>query len=289
MITVTAGTSDPLIFTASLHGAAVYLDSFAIKALAKGDPTRRRRFVDSIHMGAELLFSVANAAELSGPKENSFDIIKNFLNDLGAHWYPVELNILEVVKREAEGASRSECCLSAQFMRDCIKIFMRRYGDLGGIIDLSEDFFRLGPVMDWVASQRESIARGKAQFDEMLRTRIRLQCDKRKNDPEWMERNYPRLPFKQSSPATFVFINLNRILILEAKSHQLKKGDGIDLSHAVMASAFAKFGVIDKHWKRRIAALPTPNQLARIYYELELDQMIDDIEAATQARSLSST
>jgi hypothetical protein len=289
MITVTAGTSDPLIFTARLHGAAVYLDNFAIKALAKGDPERRRRFVDSIHKGAELLFSVANAAELSGPKENSFDIIKNFLNDLGAHWYPVELNILEVVKREAEGASPSECCVSKQFMRDCIKIFMRRYGDLGRIVDLSEDFFRLGPVMDWVASQRESIARGKAQFDEMLRTRIRLQCDKRKSDPEWMERNYPRLLFNPSVPATFVFINLNRTLILEAKSHQLKKGDGIDFSHALMASAFANFGVIDKHWKRRIAALPTPNQLARIYYELELDQMIDDIEAATQARSLSST
>ena len=57
MITVTAGTSDPLIFTAKLHGAAVYLDNFAIKALAKGDPARRRRFVDSIHNGAELVFS----------------------------------------------------------------------------------------------------------------------------------------------------------------------------------------------------------------------------------------
>jgi hypothetical protein len=42
-----------------------------------------------------------------------------------------------------------------------------------------------------------------------------------------------------------------------------------------MASAFATFGAIDKQWKRRIAALPTPNQLARIYQEPELDQMID--------------
>jgi hypothetical protein len=284
MITVTAGTTDPLIFTAKLHGAAVYLDNFAIKALAKGDPARRRRFVDSIHNGAELLFSVANAAELSGPKDNSFDIIKRFLNDLGAHWFPVELNVLEVVKREVEGASPSECCVSIQFMRDCIKTSLREYGPKSGrVVNLSEDFFRLGPVMDWVASQRESIARGKAQFDEMLRTRIRLQCAKRKNDPEWMEQNYPILPFNPSLPANFVFINLNRTLILEAKSHQLKKGDGIDLSHAVMASAFANFGAIDKHWKRRIDALPKPNQLARIYYEPELDQMIDDIEAALKS------
>ena len=83
MITVTAGISDPLIFKAKLQGAAVYLDNFAIKALAKGDPDRRRRFVDLVQNGAELLFSVANAAELSGPKNNSFDIIRGFLNDLG--------------------------------------------------------------------------------------------------------------------------------------------------------------------------------------------------------------
>lgn len=285
MITVTAGISDPLIFTAKLDGAAVYLDNFAIKAIAKGDPARRRRFVDSIHKGADLLFSVANAAELSGPRDNSFNVIKSFLNDLGAHWYPVELNILEVVERERRGASPSECCVSKQFMKDCIKIFVRKHGDVSRIVSFSEDFFRLGPVMDWVASQRDSIARGKAQFDEMLRMRILRQCEKRKNDPEWMEQNYPLLPFNSSFPATFVFINLNRTLILEAKSHQLKKGDAIDLSHAVMASAFATFGAIDKHWKRRIDALPTPNQLARIYYEPELDQMMDDIEAAAQAKA----
>jgi hypothetical protein len=281
MITASAGTSDPLIFTANLHGAAVYLDNFAIKALAKGDPSRRRKFVDAIHRGAELLFSVANAVELSGPKDKSFDIIKAFLNELGAHWFPVELNVLEVVKREAQGAGPSRSCVSVDFMRDCVKVFLTE--DLPGsgrVVNLSEDFFRLGPVMDWVASQRDSITRGKAQFDEALRTRIRMQCAKRKVDPEWMEQNYPVFPFVKSHPANFVLINLNRTLILEASSHRLKKGDGIDFSHAVMASAFANFGALDKHWKRRLDGLPKPNDVARIYYEPELDHMVDDIETA---------
>ena len=174
-------------------------------------------------------------------------------------------------------------------MKDCIKSSFRELGDSGRVVNLSEDFFRLGPVMDWVASQSESIAKGKAQFDDMLRSRIRLQCAKREDDPEWMERNYPVLAFNQSFPASFVFVNLNRTLILEAKSHQLKKGDGIDFSHAVMASAFATFGAIDKHWKRRIEALPKPNQLARIYYEPELDQMLDDIETALKCNRSTST
>ena len=79
------------------------------------------------------------------------------------------------MKREERGLSPSECCVSVQFMKDCIKSSFRELGNSGRAVNLSEDFFRLGPVMDWVASQTESIAKGKAQFDDMLRTRIRLQ------------------------------------------------------------------------------------------------------------------
>jgi hypothetical protein len=55
-------------------------------------------------------------------------------------------------------------------------------------------------------------------------------------------------------------------LVLEAKQFRLKKGDGLDFSHAVMGSAFASVVTLDKHWKRRIEGLPKPNQLAHIYY-----------------------
>jgi hypothetical protein len=56
----------------------------------------------------------------------------------------------------------------------------------------------------------------------------------------------------------------------------LKKGDGSDFCHAVMASAFATAATLDKHWKRRVEGLPKPNQLARIYYQPELDKMVAD-------------
>ena len=59
-----------------------------------------------------------------------------------------------------------------------------------------------------------------------------------------------------------------------------KKGDGNDFFHSVMASAYASFAALDQHLKRRIERLPKPNNLARIYYEPELPQMIADIEAA---------
>jgi hypothetical protein len=62
-------------------------------------------------------------------------------------------------------------------------------------------------------------------------------------------------------------------------------GDGADFCHAIMGPAFANFATLDRHWKRRILALPKPNGLARIYYARELDQLTEDIEAAIATHS----
>jgi hypothetical protein len=85
-------------------------------------------------------------------------------------------------------------------------------------------------------------------------------------------------------PATFVYVNLVRTLILEAKSYQLKRGDGSDFSHAVVGAAFSSVATLEKQWKRRIEALPTPNRLARIYYLPEIDNMLTTIEEWLRTR-----
>ncbi len=66
---------------------------------------------------------------------------------------------------------------------------------------------------------------------------------------------------------------------MEAKQRQLKEGDGLDFCHAVIASSFASVTALDKHWKRRIENLPTPNGLAPVYYAAELDKLVDDLES----------
>jgi len=54
MIKVTASEDTLFTLNAKIRaGVAVYLDNFAIKELAKGDPERRRRFVAAVHQGAE--------------------------------------------------------------------------------------------------------------------------------------------------------------------------------------------------------------------------------------------
>ena len=281
MIRAASGTDAPLTFHASAEGVKVYLDNFALLEFAKGDSSRRQRLVTAFRRGANLLFSVGNAAELSGPQGASSAALRTFLDELGPHWYPVELNPVEVVERELRGAPEAESCLSEDFFRQYFVTRTSCYEPSSGrIIDLSEQFYSLGAVIDWLVPQRESLRKANAGLDAALISKIgeyRVEFDR---DPQSLDRAFPVLAFNSSKPATFAYVSLARTLVLEAKAYKFMKGDGTDFCHAVMASAFSNFGTLDKQWKRRVEGLPQPNGLARIYYEPELNQMVDDIESA---------
>ena len=80
MIRVKPEQNSPLSLHASIGGLAVFLDTFAIKELARGNSSLGKRFIAAVHRGAEVLFSVSNAAELSGPQGVSFLEMRDFLN-----------------------------------------------------------------------------------------------------------------------------------------------------------------------------------------------------------------
>jgi hypothetical protein len=148
------------------------------------------------------------------------------------------------------------------------------------VIDISEELFGLGHVMDWLAPQRDSIARGKKELDRALIERIKDYRAEHDASPDWLNEHFPVLAFNPAFPAMFTYVNLIRILILESRSFAMEPGDGIDFCQAVIGSAFSTFATLDKKWKRRIEMLPKPNRLARIYYSAQLDLLVDDIEAA---------
>jgi|SRR6266478_2605398 len=262
----------PVTFKATVRGLAIYLDNWAVGDLAEGDPSRRKRFIVALCSGsADLMFSVTNAAELAGPQGKSFDVVKSFLNEVGPNWFPVELDAFAVVQREQTGADAAASCISEGFMKAYFASRTSTYSPGSGkVIDLSEVFTGLGAVLDWVGSERDWIRKDSELLDNALKAAI---C----KDRAKYERNpLPALPFNTSRPATFTSYNLVRTLL--AESNHLKKGDGLDFFHAVMASSFATVATLDGPWKRRIEKLLKPNKLARIYSGQKLDKMVTDIE-----------
>jgi hypothetical protein len=266
----------PVTFESIVAGLAIYLDNWAVIDLAEGDPSRRIRFIQSLRVGGDLLFSVTNAAELAGQKGCSVDAVRTFLDEVGPHWFPVELEPIKVVRREQKGANWSESCIAHDFIQAYFSNRTAGYSASSRkIIDLSRDFFSLGAVVDWV-TKSQSLPKLSQEFDGLLKTSAgKRPANKRTR--AWLDQNYPAQPFNPQTPATFVFHNLLRTVILE--SGQLKRGDGLDFCHTVIASAFASVAALDKHWKKRIEGLPKPNKLARMYSGPELDNMVTDIES----------
>lgn len=282
MLNITSGDDGALFsVNASLTGVAVYLDHFAIMDLAEGDVSRRQRFISALHSGgAELLFSVSNLVDLSGPLGHSLDAAKIFLDEIGAHWFPVELDPNIVVKRERDGIGPAHNCLSERFLKDFLADRIRK--NSGPIIVLSADSFRLGAVLEWIAPQRDSLRKSLADLDEALIKRIDGYRDEFKRDPAWLDRAFPALPSHPSHPATFAYLNLVRTLIVEAsQGRKLKKGDGMDFCHTVIACGCASAVMLDKHWKRRVETFPQPNHIAPIYYGPNLDNLVSDLYACT--------
>jgi hypothetical protein len=266
---------------ASVRRVGVYLDNDSLIGLAKGDHGRRARFIAAIDHGADLMFSPVNAIEVIGPEcKSSLDAIRAFLNAIGPHWFPLEgWDVMGIIDREANGASRDDACASTWFMEH---FFAGRNIQLYGEqrLDLvPPDFFQLGAILDILGPSREHLRQKVDVFQGELAGTLKRLRKAYESNHRGFDEVVPRQRFDPSRPATFAYWGLLRSLVLEAKAFQFKKGDAADLCHAVGASAFANLATLDKQWKRRIENLPKPNGLAPIYYKPELDQLVADLEA----------
>lgn len=282
MLNFTSGSGgEAFQLHASLTGSAIYLDTFAIMDIAEGDATRRKQFIEVLHSGrADLLFSASNLGDLSGPQGASLTATRAFLDAIGSHWFPVELDPNIVVEREKNGIGPAFNCLSERLLKDLV--LNRLTAQTANIAVVSADLFRLGGVLDWIAPQRDSIRRSLAALDDALIKRIEMYRANHLRDATWLDRTFPAVRFIPSKPATFAYINLVRSLVIEtARGRKLKKGDGLDFCHGVVACGCASVAVLDKHWKRRIEDFPKPNSIPPILYAKNLDSFISDLHLST--------
>ncbi len=287
MISVTS-EHERLFCGAETRGVGVYLDTWAFLKLAKGPEHLRQDFVNSIRQGGTLLFSFTNALEIGDLSGSSSDVVQNLLNSIGRHWFPLEMNPWKVVEKENVGFGQS-----APFADSFMKSFCdERLHDLSvnenKLLDLSEGFFRLSAVVNWLKDNKEKIKTYKIELDQELQNRIEKMGVEYHKDRDSFNRTYPEIPYNPHLPATFALNNLMRTLVRQAKGFCFKPGDGADFSHAVLAAAFGSIVTLDKQWKYRIEGLPTPNHLAKVFYERELIEFVDILKGFVNSRNTSN-
>src|SRR6185503_1350992 len=110
MIDVVGKKPDKVTLRVTVRRVPVYLDNWAIVALAKDRGQPREGFLRALTNGADVLFSVTNASEIVGPAGASQEAVREFLSTIGPHWIPIEgPGIVNVMQREAEGDGRESC------------------------------------------------------------------------------------------------------------------------------------------------------------------------------------
>jgi hypothetical protein len=273
VIRLTSENGNPVV-VAETEGYGIYLDNDSLSELATGSASRRQQFVDTLHAKATLLFSWANAIEVS-----SSISVRAFLDSIGPAWVPLELSPWEVAQREAAGLVR-QAVISTSFMQAYFQDRVHDLLDSNQVLDVSpEAFFQLGAVVEWVHERRDKLRTDIVRIDDALRDRIAaLRADYERN-PASLDQSLPPIGFNEQAPATFVLVHLQRLLIEEAKEYHFKRHDGLDFCHATLAAAYGSLIALDKHWKRRILALPDSEKLARTYYRAEIDDLVVALEA----------
>lgn len=278
MIRITADNGEPKIEAEMSGRIGVYLDNDSLMELAKGEESRRDRFIKAIRHGGTLLFSMTNAVEICGPQGRSAELVRAFLDRVGHYWIPLEMDPFTVVQREESGLFY-QAPMSEQFIKGYVqeRLCDRSKSD-NKILDLSEIFFRLSAVFDWVQENRNSLRKDASDFDTELQCFLGEWRTQYEKDDKFLDRMLPPVLFDSHKPAKFVMFHLLRLLVIEARAFQSQKHDGMDFCHAVLAVAYGSLVTLDKQWKRRIEKLPTPNCLAKVYYRPEVNQLVDLLE-----------
>lgn len=244
---------------------AVYLDQDSLADIAR-TAQRRKRFLDIWATKGELLFSWANAFDLSGPQGDTARYIRELLEALGPHWIPLESNPWKVVRKEnGEEPSSGSACVSESFLQSYF-------------LELRDDVTNLGRVVDLIQNDRGNtrtqVQELKTAANQMVAAfRTEFLCD-----PTSMDRKLPAIPRDPAHPTTFMLRALERLVTSEARQYVWTPNDGMDFMHASVAGGSADFLLLDQHWKRRVLAVAPPKAYPWVYYRYELDAFLEAFE-----------
>jgi hypothetical protein len=278
MITVTSG-EQPLEISVDPSGIGVHLDTCAISNLATGDPQLRDRFVRLLSQGVDLQFSAWNAMEMTRTTfARTVEPIRALLKQVGPHWTFPMSNPEEILKAEADG--HTDSFLDRSMMTAFVSAQLATTRLEKRLVEFSS-FFDLGAFFEWYRSQGAEITRISNELDETLRNCVALARQHLRSGGR-----PPEAPaFQTGKPFTFTYRSLLHALAVD-KSRQLRAtGEGVDLYHASISSAFADVTVLDRGWASRVRPLRAKGHGAIAFEVAQLGEFVSHLEDLVQTRS----
>jgi hypothetical protein len=270
MIIVTLSEPDRFRIEAHLRPPRVYLDQDSLCDIAK-TVERKQPFIAAFATRGTLLFSWTSALDVSGPQGRNVSLISDLLSGIGSNWIPLELDPWKVVRKESGiEPSSGVPCVSESFLETYYPYIH------GGPLDLSTVVNLMHRNRAHYRREVEEISR---YADEMVQSRRRQFLA----DQTCLDRILPPAGADPKRPAAYMLRSLERLVTREARGFRWTRNDGVDFLHATVASSFADYLLLDKHWKRRVLEVAPARTYKWVYYRAELDEFLEAFEACQPA------
>lgn len=267
MITVSKGTTAYEI-SAQTRPPSIYLDHWALRRFSS-DLQLRNRFINFFRDHGTLLFSLANMMEIAANTGESLRNIQNFLCEIGEQWFPLEVNPIKVIKREAGAFPDSPC-----FDKDLLEAYYPHIHEgslsLSTLIDLISDQEVKRDILMNVEAMTTSVARHL----ELTRSKIQ-------SDPIAKKAAFKKVSFDAYRPETFVYRSLLQLIFKE--NSKIETNDVLDLCHAAVSLAYGDFVLLDPHWADLARRLKVPPGFIRLYSPRQIQDFIKSLEQISLA------
>jgi hypothetical protein len=245
----------------------IYLDQWAVYRFATS-ASLRTRLLKVFETKGTLMFSFMNVAEIANLEGDSRKRVESLLSEVGVNWFPLDVNVAEVMEREDRG-QKVDAAFDAGFVE---KFYRFIHGDevlsLAKVVTLTEDD---------IEGNKAFLEKHKADFLGFISEK-RAQV---KRQPE-LAKKFATVPFDPERPSRHAYFEIFRPILADA-GFNLSKNDAVDVFHTVVASAYSDVVLLDAKWVERVEGLQLPASRLHVFGPNEVDAFLDFVEHAKLA------
>ena len=243
---------------AEIRRPSIYLDHWALRCLSS-DSSFRKRFIECFKKYGTLLFSWTNVLEVAANSGASLNAIQSFLSEIEKHWFPIEFNAFEVIRREKRfRPGNNNPCLASGFLEAYYPHISDGPLSLSTVCDMTRD-------SAFKPAYRQGFKDLKKEIVETFRF---WRSEKLKNGGAQH--------FDPNCPTMYVVEGFRQLI--QKETFNIDENDALDFLHAAAPIAYGDFVLLDKHWADLARKLKLPFDCVKVYSPKDVEKFLEDLE-----------